>query len=132
MSNSQPYKLILPDQQIKETWTALVDHEYLQMWATHLRKPHGGWPWHLSFAVLEFVREPPLVDDLADALEAAILSVRGVKEGLGEDRETFIVSGRPKGAALVSACTAVLDRFRPEIDAELRRLGVDIGESQQP
>ena len=50
--------------------------------------------------------------------------VRHVKEGYGDDRERFIVSGRPKGAALVSACTAVLERFRPEIDAELRRIGV--------
>lgn len=77
------------------------------------------WPWEVYFAVAEFIREEPLESELNGAIHLALSAVRGVRDVVHEDREKWLVSGRPRGKALVTAGAQVLDRFGPRIDQAL-------------
>jgi hypothetical protein len=114
---STPYRETpLDPDQFTQSWTADVEPAEMQLWASKVRKPRGGHTWEVASAVLEFIREAPLVDDLNDELYRAILEVRGVKEIVGGDRELMLITGRTKGDALVRACTAVVEKYRPQIE----------------
>ena len=57
-------------------------------------------------------------DLLTREVEAAVRAVRGVTGVMREDREVWLVSGKPTGKALVSAVSPVVDRLGPLISPE--------------
>jgi hypothetical protein len=75
------------------------------------------WPWQVIVPVMEFIREEPLESELTDAITSALNRVRGVRQAAQEDREVWVISGRARGKALVSAVAAVLD----PLEARLQR-----------
>lgn len=77
------------------------------------------WNWSVGFAAMEFVRDDPLETTVVAAIESTIRAVPGVVAVAREDREVWIVRGRPSGEALVAAAGTVIDGFAESIRATI-------------
>jgi hypothetical protein len=120
----KPYRVKLDrEDDAAELWT--VDGDESRQFSVARYSGQPAWPWEVYFSVAEFIREDPLETALNDSIHHALTGVRGVLEVFHEDREKWIVSGRPKGKALAIAANEVLARLGPRLDAELARLGED-------
>lgn len=80
------------------------------------------WPWQIEVGAGEFVRTEPLETELIEAVDAAIRGVRGVTDVIHEDREVWMIAGRPRGRALARAVSDRLAPLVPRIEAELDSL----------
>ena len=65
--------------------------------------------------VAEFARDELTERQLAVEVTAALRAVKGVVDVRREDREVWLVAGKPNGKALVSAAAALVDRLGPLI-----------------
>ena len=125
-----PDFLSIPDMQIEKVEPE--DEEILEEWVRDIRSEVHGvdvcrmadprWPWHIGVVVMEFVRDEPLVSELADALTAALSAVPGATGAYQEDRECWLVTGQCDGPTLVRAVCEVVDRFAPQTRAVIDRL----------
>ena len=107
-----------PDDETSQFWTIDVEDEAQHVTAArYVDQPQ--WPWAVNVPVLEFIRDEPLESDLTEALIRALKKVWWVRKVEHEDRETFIIAGRPSGRALVNAVSKVLDEFSARIGAAL-------------
>ena len=109
------------DDEITQLWGRNVDNELSSVSAARLRG-EDEWPWEVVVPVAEFLREEPLESDFRSAVIGALLGVRGVREAAEEDREVWLVSGRPRGKALVAAVGAALDALQPRIRQHMETL----------
>jgi len=105
----------VPDDEVdgEEGWERLVDDDVLGVEAIKVRD--GEWPWQVILAVAEFVRDDPLEIELRERMAAALRAVPGVTDVAEEDREVWIVNGRPSGEALVRAAARVVDELAPRL-----------------
>jgi hypothetical protein len=78
-----------------------------------------NWPWRVSVAAMEFVREEALEGELRQAMGAALKGVPGVTAVAKVDREVWVVDGDPSGEALVKAAAEVIDRFTDRIRSHM-------------
>lgn len=95
------------------------DPDIVEEWERRTAEPNFGGVyasksrsigyWQVSFSILEFVREEPLVSELVAAITDALSMVEGVTRVAGEDREVFAIWGTPKGDDLVRAGALALD-----------------------
>ena len=106
------------DDEVSQFWANNLDDELKSVVALRLRD-ENEWPWRIELAVAEFLREEPLESEYAAAVTASLRAVRGVKEVEHEDREVWVVAGRARGRALVSAVSDVLERLGPRIRQHL-------------
>ncbi|ARC58514.1 hypothetical protein AS850_15610 [Frondihabitans sp. 762G35] len=116
---SKPIRVRVLDDEVEQEW--IRDGEDYEGVAALKIRGEKEWPWQVAVAAAEFVREEPLEDDLADAVTSALRAVRGVVEVEHEDREVWIVSGRPRGKALVVAAAAAVDGLADRLRQELAR-----------
>ena len=70
----------------------------------------------------EFVREQPLEGRLRAAVAAGLTRVPGVKDVFEEDREVWIVEGRPSGEDLARAAAEAIGTLADELRAHLDQL----------
>ena len=116
-----PIQKIRPlDSEIEDEWTREIS-------SPKDKEVHGvgahraGGLWHVSVWAMELVREEPLERELRDAVQIALEGVPGADEIEEEDREVWVVGGKPSGEALVSAVAAAIDaraeRIRKHIDS---------------
>jgi hypothetical protein len=102
-----------PDEELDKSWVREAANFELRFVEAH------HWAvedfWQVTCAVLEFVRDEPLVSELNDALGSALGAVAGVARAWHEDREVWHIDGHPEGRALVVAAADVLDRFESRI-----------------
>ncbi len=103
------------------------DDEIAEAWQRHCHEPDlegveasrlvagGDWPWQVSIAAAEFVREEPFESEFRRRVEAALRGVDGVADVAEEDREVWLVAGSPPGPDLVRAVADALDAMAPRI-----------------
>ncbi len=87
----------VPDDEVdgEEEWVRETDDDdVLGVDAVKLEDA-DEWPWQVTIAVAEFVREDPLEDELRREMDAALRAVPGVADVEEEDREVWIVNGQP-------------------------------------
>jgi hypothetical protein len=76
------------------------------------------WPWSVTVAIMEFVRDTPLEATLRKRIITALRAVPGVTEAAEDDRERWVVRGNPSGKALVEAVAVVVDELAPQTSIE--------------
>jgi len=106
------------DDELVEGWQRLTDEPDLRAVEAY-RAQHERWPWQVTVAVAEFIREDPLETELRDGVVAALGSVPGVEGVHHEDREVWLVAGAPDGRALVAAVATFIDQLAPRAAAML-------------
>ena len=112
---SKPIRVLPEDDDIREEWTRDVDEARI-VTAIRFRRDND-WPWQVSVPAAEFVREEPLEGELSERVLLALRGVRGVNAAHHEDREVWVVSGRPSGKALVAAAGGAVDELAERIRA---------------
>jgi hypothetical protein len=96
------------DESVLEEWQRrTLEPAIRDVYATKVSST--GWSWQVSFAILEFVRQDPLLGELLTAIADELAAVDGVVEVAHEDREVFIVRGLPGGEDLVRAAGRAVD-----------------------
>jgi hypothetical protein len=76
------------------------------------------WPWNVTVAIMEFVRDTPLEVTLRERIMSALRTVPGVIDVAEDDRERWVLRGDPSGKALVEAVAVVVDELAPQTSAE--------------
>jgi len=109
------------DEEIAEEWTRETNEPTLRGVGSSRWLEDEEWPWVVSVSVMEFVRTEPLESELATAVTTALAAVPNVREAHRDDRETWVVAGKPDGAALVRAVAEVVDTFAPRAQASFKR-----------
>jgi hypothetical protein len=107
---------------------ATIDEEWQREIAEpRMRDIHGvsatkvgrqKWPWNVTVAITEFVRDTPLEVTLRKRIMSALRTVPGVTDVAEDDRERWVVRGNPSGKALVEAVAVVVDELAPQTSAE--------------
>lgn len=120
-----PIKQIKPDHvSHEEEWIRDVDYNDPGGAGATKRRIATGWEWTVYCDAAELVVEDPLETDLRAAVETALRGVPGVTaiEPDPENRELWLVSGTPRGEALVAAVggavDALADRIRAYVEAQ--------------
>ena len=118
---TQPLRIAPSDPEIAEEWireTAEPDvgNVGASRWAEA-----SEWPWRVWAAAAEFLRNDPLEARFRRRMGDELRRVAGVRAVSEEDREVWLVSGEPNGAALTRAAAVVVDELEEEIRDELRR-----------
>jgi hypothetical protein len=108
------------DEEIAEDWTRQTNEPTLRGVGSSRWAEDEAWPWVVSVSVMEFVRTEPLESEIASAIMSALASVPNVLEVHRDDRETWVIAGKPDGAALVRAVAVVVDTFAPRTQASFR------------
>jgi hypothetical protein len=112
---SKPIRILPEDDAIREEWTRDVDDARI-VTASRFRRDND-WPWQVCVPAAEFLRDKPLEHELNESVLHALLGVRGVSAAHHEDREVWVVSGRPRGKALVAAAGGAVDGLADRIRA---------------
>ena len=113
-------KQVKPDDEtLEEEWIRDVDYNDPGGAGASKRRTGGAWVWTVYVDAAELVIEEPLESELREAVEAALRGVAGVTavEADAENRELWLVSGTPKGDALVAAVGGVVDAMGDRIRA---------------
>lgn len=109
------------DEEILEVWSRITeDHDLLGVESSCLRE--GDWRWSVFVSVMEFIRVESLKSEISVAITSGIAAVPGVEQVHHDDRETWVIRGRPEGPTLVRAVAEVVDRFAPKTRAALDSL----------
>jgi hypothetical protein len=77
--------------------------------------PRPGFPWDVTIAALNLVRDEPLESAIRGAILDAVAAVPGVVQIIEGSRETYKISGNPNGVDLANAVAAVVDRFATRV-----------------
>ena len=123
MSRSAPVKLGLMEiehtvSEDGEEWTHEVEDDILGVSVT---RDEGVYQVFVGAA--EFVREEPLEGRLRSAVAAALSNVKGVQSVFEEDREVWVVEGRPSGEELARAAGDAVRILADELRAHVEQLG---------
>jgi hypothetical protein len=110
------------DDEVLEEWVRRTDDPDIEL-VVASNWGYEEWPWRVSVAVAEFVREGPLEHDLRTAVAAALEEVDGVEAVVEEDTEVWLVSGTPSGEALVIAVSHAVDALGDRLRAHCRPAG---------
>jgi len=115
----------VPDDEIDgvEGWIRWPDEHEVRGVEAMLLDPDDEWPWTVTVSAFEFVREEPIESEAREAVVAAIRSVSGVTAAAEEDREVWVVQGKPSGQELCRAVAEAVDRLAPRIREHIRHLG---------
>lgn len=110
------------DDEVAEEWVRETDEPDVRGVSAHRLHDGGEWPWRVTVHAAEFVREEPLEGELRNAIRAALTAVAGVARVEEEDREMWVIAGRPDAEALVTAAAAAVDRLQDKLRAHLDQL----------
>lgn len=120
-ANDLPQKVEPRDEEIAEEWVRSTGDEVRWVGAHRLRDG-GDWPWRVVLEAAQLVREDPLERELRVSVRAALEAVKGVTRVEEEDREVWVIAGRPDGEALITAAAAAVDRMQPKLRAYVDQL----------
>lgn len=119
-----PVKQLEPlDRELAENWVRDISNPVEQsihgVGATK-RRADVRWRWQVFVSAMEFVRGGALEVELRRSIDAALRAVPGVAEAAQEDREVWVIRGKPDGAALVAAVATAIDARADEIAVRVR------------
>jgi hypothetical protein len=110
------------DDEVAEEWVRRTVEPDVRGVSAHRLRDGGDWPWRITVFAAEFVREEPLEGELRNTVRAALKAVAGVTRVEEEDREIWVIGGRPDAEALVLAAAAAVDRMQDKLRAHIRQL----------
>ena len=105
------------DDEIQEEWLRETDEPDIGNVGASRVDDIGGW--QVDVWAMEFVRSNPLESELRLRVLSALRSVGGVTSADEQDRETWFVTGRPSGRALVGAAARIVDDLADRIRAHI-------------
>lgn len=116
MSNPIIKQVKPEDEEIIEEW--VVESDNNDVWGVYVTKMDDEYefPWNITIAAAEFIREEPLESKFRDLVEKALSAVTGVDEVIEEDREVWLVDGEPDGKALMEASLSVIKELSSDIE----------------
>jgi hypothetical protein len=108
------------DETIDEEWERVIAEPRMRdiHGVSATRVGREKWPWNVTVAIMEFVRDTPLEITLRKRIMSALRSVPGVTEVAEDDRERWVLRGNPSGKALVEAVAVVVDELAPQTSVE--------------
>lgn len=122
-----PTRITPLDSEVLEEWSRETDEPEARGLSV-TRQEGDDWNYAVTVSAMEFVRVEPLETILRDDIRRALSAVPGVRRVEEEDREVWIVDGKPTCEALALTAASVIDRHLVAIRRCLDELGDDSGE----
>jgi hypothetical protein len=124
------------DNDVREVPAGERDEEVLEAWERTTADPAvggvsatkvspTGWTWQVSFGILEYVRDQPLLGEVVAAIVEELSAVEGVTKVAQDDTEVFVVRGAPAGEHLVEAAARAVDGLGDQLRAHYNSVVAD-------